>query len=410
MDIVTGYDDIESHIIVDIKNQCHELIRNMVKFMPLTIAEAKDINSTVPWDIINSIYLITLGVYNQETHRDIIENTEIIIDEYNSGQSIKDISLKWKWSPFKIIKQIINGKEFKELMNRNFNGFPERDVLEFKWVLENDVTWNSGDSKFKYLETAFGQWIHQLGISFLTENELLAEGRTETPDFLIKDPIVRINGAVVNWLEFKSYYGFPNSILTKKNKRQMQRFNTAYGPGQIVYLLGKSAGYFGISLRKFKGQIESIADQLAINEKEIIGEKREREKEEKEKGKKEEKEEKEKEKEEEKEEKEKKEEKGKKEKKEGKEKKEKKENGSEILIPVASGIPYYNFFIALSNGILKIVKTDDWTTKEHPVIENAFDRIARYLSINEIKNNGVSIYEISLNSNGDIVKIVRSLI
>ena len=64
----------------------------------------------------------------------------------------------------------------------------------------------------------------------------------------------------------------------------------------------------------------------------------------------------------------------------------------------------------MSNGILKIVKTDDWTTKEHPVIENAFDRIARYLSINEIKNNGVSIYEISLNSNGDIVKIVRSLI
>lgn len=384
MDIVTGRDDIESHIIIDIKNQCHELIKETVKFMPLTIAEAKAINSTVPWDIINSIYLITLGTYNQETHKDIIENTEILIDEYNSGQSIKNISLKWKWSPFKIIKQIINGKEFKELMNRNFNGFPERDVLEFKWVIENDVTWNSGDSKFKYLETAFGQWLHQLGISFLTENELLAEGMTETPDFLIKDSIVRINGTVVNWLEFKSYYGFPNSMLTKKNKRQMQRFNTAYGPGQIVYLLGKSAGYFGISLRKFKGQIESIADQLAINEKEIIGEgdqKEEKEKKEK-----------------------------KKEKEEKEEKKEKKENGSEILIPVASGAPYYSFVITLSNGILKIIKTDNWTTKENPVIENAFDRIARYLSINEIKNSGISAYEISLNSNGDIVKIVHSLI
>jgi len=73
------------------------------------------------------------------------------------------------------------------------------------------------------------------GVTFRTQEELIAQGHTTaTPDILF-DEAVSINGHVVKWLDNKNYTYAPGGFLAKSAAKQAARNLREWGPGGFCY-------------------------------------------------------------------------------------------------------------------------------------------------------------------------------
>ena len=76
----------------------------------------------------------------------------------------------------------------------------------------------------------------KLGVPFVTEQALRAEGHAKTPDIKLELPIA-VKGRVVNWIDSKASFCDP-LVHVERGAEQFQGYVNRFGPGMVVYWLG----------------------------------------------------------------------------------------------------------------------------------------------------------------------------
>jgi len=94
-------------------------------------------------------------------------------------------------------------------------------------------------------ETAVGDFLSSIGVSFETEAAAYARGARNTPDFRIN---ATINGRRCFWIDVKTYYGSGmlagnTDLPVGKLRKQVERYNAAFGPGAFVFLCGVASDF-----------------------------------------------------------------------------------------------------------------------------------------------------------------------
>ena len=78
--------------------------------------------------------------------------------------------------------------------------------------------------------------LNALGVPFVSEGSLRAEGHAKTPDVKLELPIA-VRGRVVNWIDSKASFCDP-IVHYERGAEQFQGYVDRFGPGMVVYWLG----------------------------------------------------------------------------------------------------------------------------------------------------------------------------
>ena len=78
--------------------------------------------------------------------------------------------------------------------------------------------------------------LRAMGIPFVTEGALRAEGHAKTPDIKLELPIA-VRGRIVNWIDSKASFCDP-FVHVERGADQFQGYVNRFGPGMVVYWLG----------------------------------------------------------------------------------------------------------------------------------------------------------------------------
>ena len=78
--------------------------------------------------------------------------------------------------------------------------------------------------------------LRSLGVPFVSEGSLRAEGHAKTPDVKLELPIA-VRGRVVNWIDSKGSFCDP-IVHYERGAEQFQGYVDRFGPGMVVYWLG----------------------------------------------------------------------------------------------------------------------------------------------------------------------------
>lgn len=99
-------------------------------------------------------------------------------------------------------------------------------------------------------ERVLATYLRHAGAVVIEEAALVAVGAGATPDVVMTPP-VRINGAVVTWLDCKTYYAASScacaaatpGLPAAKLRAQAEKYRATFGPGGFVFLNGVSADF-----------------------------------------------------------------------------------------------------------------------------------------------------------------------
>ena len=78
--------------------------------------------------------------------------------------------------------------------------------------------------------------LNAMGVPFVSEGSLRAEGHAKTPDVKLELPIA-VRGRVVNWIDSKASFCDP-IVHYEWGAEQFQGYVDRFGPGMVVYWLG----------------------------------------------------------------------------------------------------------------------------------------------------------------------------
>jgi hypothetical protein len=200
--------------------------------------------------------------------------------EYDAGQSIGEISVARKLSPYAIFKGLMIARGHDgQTQARNIlrdislgkiapsDVYSARDAAQYEAVREYDFESAAVQMRMAadadMREHNFINVLRNLGIRLSTQADLLEMARQSgehpiTPDVLFLSTVF-VNGDRARWLDFKSYCGTPISFLTKSTVAQAHKYNVAYGNGYIVYEYGfvDSLPYKCVSVYAMHDIIES---------------------------------------------------------------------------------------------------------------------------------------------------------
>ena len=164
-----------------------------------------------------------------------------IAAEYGRGVGILTLSHTYDFPPLHLIRAVLQFRGHARLVEAELTG---RDLEQFKLARARDLTSGDQDSitaaEAASAEAAFVARIRALGIPLkdqadLTAEQELSHGRAViTPDILFTTP-VRINGAEVNWIDYKNYVGADIQFLRASNRKQAARYTDKFGPGAFAY-------------------------------------------------------------------------------------------------------------------------------------------------------------------------------
>lgn len=186
--------------------------------------------------------------------RRINGNINKISQEYRTIDILK-LSYKYDHPPLNLLRSIFinNGYDEGDIYDA-FAGreapsarFRGRDLHQFILAAANDadtvINQQAAARRADVNEQVFVNYFRDMGCNIKTQNDLTSEqmakhGRAViTPDILFVEPII-INGAQVNWIDFKDYVGTPISFMLRSNVKQYKKYNDHYGAGLVCYRLG----------------------------------------------------------------------------------------------------------------------------------------------------------------------------
>jgi hypothetical protein len=121
--------------------------------------------------------------------------------------------------------------------------------------------------KAQISEDAFVEQFRRNNFCFLREREQRSQAGAQgfppraTPDMRFPTPIL-LCGNLCHWIEYKHYFGFPkNPYLASKEKRQILKYLTEFGPGAVVFELGFQLGHLQMD-RVYVFRAKDVIDSL----------------------------------------------------------------------------------------------------------------------------------------------------
>lgn len=87
-------------------------------------------------------------------------------------------------------------------------------------------------------ERTLENWFRSKGIEFQTEEELRQEGRANTPDILLRQPIKIVidrNVHTIYWIDAKDSTLVNFGFITRKLRKQAERYTKEYGRGAMIF-------------------------------------------------------------------------------------------------------------------------------------------------------------------------------
>ncbi len=169
-------------------------------------------------------------IKNKNTKNIRYMKPEVLIEMYQSGKTVREISEATDISPLKIT-EVVLPKDF----------LTDADFGSYLYAHSNDITRTQSDGTEFELEVT--EKLKQWGVKFKTQEELIVEQTVEkgqaycTPDFLILSDF-KIGGNVAKWIEVKSFYGTVTPMFFNNIRDQVEKYVKQYGEGILIFKHG----------------------------------------------------------------------------------------------------------------------------------------------------------------------------
>ena len=185
-------------------------------------------------------------------HKKVVSLGPMIINDYNNGIGVLELSSKYDGSPLNILRLVYASKYKKKLTQliKSNKFLSSKDTTQLDLAILNDLYALINQDKVLKKSTEFEQSIQEildkLSVKYKTQEQLTQEQieetdkATNTPDFLILDDLW-INGKKINWIDAKNFYGLNTQYLKKRIKHQTKKYIDAWGTGSIIFSLGFSS-------------------------------------------------------------------------------------------------------------------------------------------------------------------------
>ena len=203
-------------------------------------------------EIILSIRANLMRDHMITNHKKVLSSKHSIIDDYENGIGILELSTKYDGSPLNLLRLIFAekfGKKLTQLIKKNKILSP-RDKKELGLAISNDLYALINQDEVLKKSTNFELKIQKIldlnNIRYKTQEQLVEEQikksniATNTPDFLILDDLF-INGIKINWIDAKNFYGLNTPYIKKRIKHQTKKYLDTWGSGSIIFNLGFSS-------------------------------------------------------------------------------------------------------------------------------------------------------------------------
>lgn len=192
------------------------------------------------------------SLYSQKISRDVTKRYHIVssnsakmLKSWRKGTSMMELAEKWHFPPvliarFLFLEDGATKKEFAEYL-RNPDLLRKDVADELRDAIQCDLVYSPQGVEDQHERCQWGEkllqdWLTDQGIGFRTEKEI--RGIYEkTPDALLEKPMM-YGDKKIYWVESKASFG-DNTEFMHNCRRQLVRYTELFGPGIVVYWLGK---------------------------------------------------------------------------------------------------------------------------------------------------------------------------
>lgn len=223
-----------------------EISKKEIKIIKSNIKEK--FNYNIDNDIIKSIKSLYLKFLILINHKNIENNSNKIIKDYNNKIDILKLTKKYNISPLNLLRFIFKNKYNKKLVTLiKSNDISKYDNKQLNKAIDNDyyclINQNNILNKSIEFEKKIEKILKNNNIKFKTQDELVKEQidlydkPINTPDFLILSDLY-INNFKINWIDAKNYYGIDINFYINNLKKQTNKYINEFGTGCIIYKNG----------------------------------------------------------------------------------------------------------------------------------------------------------------------------
>ena len=161
-----------------------------------------------------------------QQHHKIVYKKAKILKEYERGESVLELSKKYDYPPFGLSK----------ILNINI------DIPENLDSFTNPKISKMVNEKSYRFEIVLGEKLKKLGLKFRTQEDLIAQGVSPTPDFLFDEEITLNSGEKIIWIDAKNSFGGNNKFTKSRLKKQNDKYIKHFGHGMFVFRYSYSEG------------------------------------------------------------------------------------------------------------------------------------------------------------------------
>ena len=180
-------------------------------------------------------------------HGVLQRHSKEVAERYAKGESIVHIAKSFHAPPVACFRVILQERQMSKFAIKNIitgstSSLNDRDRHELTTALEQDTTTTEMPDVAKNaaaFEAQIQRMLDEAGLKYQTQADLLASKSPVTPDFLIASgDELYFGDHRIAWIDAKDHFGSFNGFFLPKLKNQIQRYNTAFGPGAVVFSHG----------------------------------------------------------------------------------------------------------------------------------------------------------------------------
>ena len=156
-----------------------------------------------------------------QRHHTIVKLKPEIEKLYKNGKTLLDLSQQYDFPLYGLAKILDitsipdNMKEMDNYMNPDVGRIVNKKAQAFEQKLEAKL--------------------RKLGLKFKTQDDLIREGISPTPDFLLDQPYTLKDGTTIIWIDAKNMFGGDNWFTRSKLKKQNEKYIKHFGQGMFVF-------------------------------------------------------------------------------------------------------------------------------------------------------------------------------
>lgn len=192
-------------------------------------------------EILQSILNLKLVRRNKELHRRIRRETGELLQRWEDGESLLEISSSLGFSPiltssFVMLERGFTKGEFRMMLRKPGEIKDRRLRKEIEAVVEKDFLYSPWAHALQRKRGRMGEeilkdWLKSRGADLVMQKKY-----KKTPDFLLKEPL-HLKGLDVYWADSKAIF-CDEEEHKRYLKKQFCDYLQSFGPGLVVYWYG----------------------------------------------------------------------------------------------------------------------------------------------------------------------------